>query len=51
MILWVVCASRLLNLPDMSDAPFLETAIVASAPLITGNVKHFPAKVRSGVQA
>jgi predicted nucleic acid-binding protein len=32
-------------LPDPDDQPFWEVAVEAAAPLITGNVKHFPAKV------
>lgn len=34
-------------LPDPDDEPFLEIAIAASAPLITGNMRHFPAVLRS----
>jgi uncharacterized protein len=34
-----VLVSGLLN---PHDAPFLETALTASVPLITGNQKHFP---------
>lgn len=30
------------NLPDPGDIPFLETAITADVPLVTGNLKHFP---------
>jgi putative PIN family toxin of toxin-antitoxin system len=30
------------QLPDPGDAPFLETAITADVPLVTGNLKHFP---------
>jgi predicted nucleic acid-binding protein len=30
------------NIPDLSDAAFLEVAVELSTPLITGNVKHFP---------
>jgi len=32
------------DLPDSDDAPFLEVAITASCPLVTGNTKHFPEK-------
>jgi putative PIN family toxin of toxin-antitoxin system len=30
------------GLPDPDDAPFLEVALIAGVPLITGNVRHFP---------
>lgn len=33
----------LCELPDESDLPFLEVASAASAVLVTGNVRHFPA--------
>jgi len=34
-----------LKLPDPDDAPFIEVAVAASCDfLITGNLKHFPAK-------
>jgi len=36
------------GLPDPADAPFLEVALVADAPLITGNKRHFPAEKRHG---
>ena len=29
-------------LPDISDAPFIATALSAKCPVITGNRKHFP---------
>ena len=32
-------------LPDHSDQPFWEVAVEATAPLITGNLKHFPPDV------
>lgn len=31
-----------LNLPDPTDAVFVEVAAVAGAPLVTGNGRHFP---------
>jgi len=37
------------NLPDASDLPFLEVASAAAATLVTGNVRHFPAKARGSV--
>lgn len=30
------------GLPDPNDAPFLEVALIAGVPLITGNIRHFP---------
>jgi uncharacterized protein len=36
------------GLPDPTDAPFLEIALAAEAPLVTGNKKHFPADQRRG---
>jgi putative PIN family toxin of toxin-antitoxin system len=30
------------TLPDVSDAPFIATALAAKCPVITGNRKHFP---------
>jgi predicted nucleic acid-binding protein len=37
-------------LPDLADQPFWEVAVEAVAPLITGNLKHFPAEVCRGVE-
>ena len=38
------------SLPDPDDNPFLEVAIASqSASLTTGNLKHFPQKLRCGV--
>ena len=37
------------RLPDPKDAPFLALAHAAGAWLVTGNLKHFPARFRSGV--
>jgi predicted nucleic acid-binding protein len=36
-------------LPDPKDAPFQALAQAAGAWLVTGNLKHFPEKSRSGV--
>jgi predicted nucleic acid-binding protein len=36
------------GLPDTDDAPFLEVALAASVPLVTGNERHFPTERRSG---
>lgn len=35
--------------PDPTDAPLLALAHVAGAWLVTGNLKHFPKAIRSGV--
>ncbi len=38
------------RLPDSSDEPFLEVAVAARAQfLVTGNLRHFPARLRHGV--
>jgi uncharacterized protein len=41
---WVEAATALLvrGLPDPDDAPFLECALAAGVPLVTGNLRHFP---------
>jgi putative PIN family toxin of toxin-antitoxin system len=36
------------NMPDEGDTPFLEMAITEDAPLITGNMKHYPKQLRKG---
>ena len=36
------------NLPDPGDVPFLEIALTAGVPLITGNLKHFPENATMG---
>ncbi len=38
------------GLPDPDDAPFLEVAISANVPLVTGNTRHFPADQRRGAE-
>ena len=38
-------------LPDPDDAAFLEVAIAAGAEyLVTGNVRHYPARCRGGIR-
>jgi len=32
------------NLPDPDDTPFLEVALSAGVPLVTGNMDDFPSK-------
>ncbi len=44
-----IATTRIAGLPDEHDAPFLELAKAAGAILVTGNLKHFPARKRSGV--
>ena len=36
-------------LPDPDDAPFLAVAAWVGCPLVTGNMRRFPAKARGGV--
>lgn len=36
------------NLADPDDAPFLECAMATGAPLVTGNVRHFPKSLAGG---
>jgi len=36
------------TLPDPDDAPFLAVAAWVGCPLVTGNMRHFPAKARGG---
>lgn len=45
---YVVSNARILNLPDEGDAPFIEAAITATVPLVTGNHKHFPESLCRG---
>lgn len=33
------------RLPDPSDAPFIAAALAAACPVVTGNAKHFPARL------
>lgn len=41
---WVEAAAThtLRGLPDPEDAPFLECALAAGVPLVTGNLRRFP---------
>jgi len=39
------------GLPDRDDEPFLEVALAAGVDyLVTGNLRHYPARARSGVR-
>lgn len=42
----ILSTKQIFGLPDPDDAPFLEVAIAASVPLVTGNIKHFPLSCR-----
>jgi len=44
---YVVSTKHVVDIPDMDDAPFLEVALTAAVPLVTGNALHFPAHYRS----
>lgn len=37
------------RLPDPDDEPFLAVAAAARVPLVTGNLRHFPARLRGSV--
>jgi uncharacterized protein len=40
-----------IRLPDPDDEPFLEVAVTGGARcLVTGNIKHYPAEARAGVE-
>jgi predicted nucleic acid-binding protein len=49
---WVEAAAAhtVRGLPDPDDAPFLECARAAGAPLVTGNVRHFPKTIAGDVK-
>jgi putative PIN family toxin of toxin-antitoxin system len=36
-------------LPDPDDAPFLSVAAASASVLVTGNLRHFPARVRGDI--
>jgi putative PIN family toxin of toxin-antitoxin system len=46
----VVCGHVVLSLPDPGDVPFLEAALAAGVPLVTGNERHFPLNRRRGAR-
>jgi putative PIN family toxin of toxin-antitoxin system len=41
---WIEAAAThtVRGLPDLDDTPFLECALAAGVPLVTGNIRHFP---------
>jgi putative PIN family toxin of toxin-antitoxin system len=43
-VFWIEAAAThtARGLPDPDDAPFLECALAAGVPLVTGNLRHFP---------
>jgi uncharacterized protein len=45
----LIATTHIAGLPDEHDAPFLEIAKAAGAILVTGNLRHFPVRKRSGV--
>ena len=47
---YTVATTHFRGLPDLKDAPFLEVAVAAGVPLVTGNVDHFPASSRCSVE-
>ena len=48
---WTIATRPVADLPDPSDAPFLEVAETLGIPLITGNTRHFPEAQRGPVTA
>ncbi len=44
-----VAHEPLKGLPDADDAPFVECALSARVPLVTGNTRHFPRSATKGV--
>ena len=46
----VVAAQWPVPVPDSSDSVFLAVAAAAHATVVTGNMKHFPAVARLGVE-
>ncbi len=43
---YIVSTTHVTDMPDPDDAPFLEVALTAQVPLVTGNATHFPAPDR-----
>lgn len=47
---YVVSTVQIPDLPDPDDASFLEVALTAAVPLITGNIRDFPSILRRKVR-
>lgn len=47
---YTVATTHVRDLPDVKDAPFLEVALAAGVPLVTGNADHFPVSHRRLVE-
>ena len=49
---WIDVAPELIfnDMPDPDDAPFAECASLAQCPLITGNKRHYPAKLTKNIE-
>ena len=47
---WHVCTKIVDGLPDPKDACFLEVAHESRVSLVTGNGRHYPEELRSGVE-
>jgi len=43
---YLVATTHVADIPDRDDAPFLEVALTAEVPLVTGNATHFPEHYR-----
>ncbi len=39
---YIVSTHHVTDLPDADDAPFMEVALTAEVPLVTGNANHYP---------
>jgi uncharacterized protein len=51
LALWVAAPPLLsARLPDRDDEPFLAVAVATGSILVTGNAKHFPPRIRCGVE-
>ncbi len=44
---YIISTMQVTDLPDPDDTPFLESALTAVVPLITGNISHFPNHYRN----
>lgn len=47
---YMVATTVISDLPDLKDIPFLEVALAADIPLVTGNIDHFPAAARRSAE-